>query len=176
VAKGQTWEQYALAEGLGVDAWRANIHDLSLHAGISESLKAWAYNPSRTLYLWGPPGCGKTYAGYAILRQIWRPGRWIRCLEASRITDLGRQHGSSWLQETYGECEVLMVDDLGVGHPADWDQRYTYDLFEKRCQKCKLPTLVTSNVSREMIKKFVTERVSSRLVGEEYELITGDVR
>lgn len=175
----RTWELFVSLEGLGVDAMRAKVSDLSLHTlTVARQLITWADAPSRTLYLWGSPGCGKTYAGLVILRRVFGRCRhaWVRYLDASRVTEYGKASGSGWLRETYGDCDLLMLDDVGVAMPADWEQKWLYDLVDHRCQKRKLPTIVTSNLCKEELKKVVTERVVSRLVGDEIELMVGDIR
>lgn len=172
-----SWKLFIESEGLGVDGLRADVNDLVLHTmTMAKKLVDWADAPSRTLYLHGVPGSGKTYAGIALLRYMYRPQKWMRYLEASKITDLGKQRGSAYLQDTYGACDILMVDDLGVAQPADWEQRYTHDLFDFRCQKLQLPTIVTSNLSKEQLSRVVTPRVTSRLVGLEVEFMTADLR
>ena len=174
-----SWEYFSKSEGMGVDSDSADIKKLDIHTrSIATQLIAWANNPQKTLYLWGAPGCGKTFAGIAILKHVFNKYKrpWIRYLEASLITDIGKKKGTSFLQDTYAECDLLMVDDLGVSMPAEWEQRYTYDLFDRRCQRLDKPTIVTSNLSKKELTKVVTERVVSRLRGQEFEFITGDLR
>lgn len=175
----RSWERFVLSEGLGVDALEAKLLDLDVHTPtILKKLLEWIDRPVGCLYLWGSTGCGKTYAGITLIKYLFnsKPNAWIRYLEASKISDLGRSRGSSWIQEIYSTCEMLMVDDLGVDVPAEWQQRYTYDLFDMRCAKLKLPTIVTSNLPKEELSKIVSPRVTSRLFGIEVELITGDLR
>ena len=173
----RTWEYFTEREGLGLDALDADMSHLDMHGKeISEKLKAWAENPKRTLYLWGPPGSGKTYAGICIIKHLFGGGSWIRYLEASRITEIGKKEGSAYLKEIYGECKLLLIDDLGVDIPRDWEQKYTFDLIEMRCQKNRLPTIITSNISKTDLAKIVTERVTSRLIGEEIQFKHKDLR
>lgn len=175
----RTWDLFVSSENLGLDALDANVKHLSIHGeDIKTKLTTWAARPDRTLYMWGPPGCGKTYAGLSIMRQVFHQYKycWMRYLDASRITEMGKREGSHYLKDRYGDCALLLIDDLGVDQPADWEKKYTFDLIEERCQKKRLPTIVTANVSKTELAKIVTERVVSRLVGCEIEFKSRDLR
>lgn len=173
----RTWEVFVEREGLGMDAFDADMSHLDiLGEDIEKKLLAWCKKPDRTLYLWGPPGSGKTYAGICILKYLFSSCAWMRYLEASKISEIGRKEGSEYLKSLYGECQLLLIDDLGVDIPRDWEQKYTFDLIEMRCQKKRLPTIVTSNISKSDLAKIVTERVTSRLIGTEIQFKAKDLR
>lgn len=170
----KNWEEFVRNEGLGIDAAQADLSHLDMHmSAIKDPILAWTDNPQKTLYLYGPTGCGKTYAGLCILSSF---AGWKRFLSAGRITEIGKAKGASYLQEIYGECPLLMIDDLGVDMPADWDQKYLYELIDFRCQKWKKPTIVTSNLSKVKLAPIVTDRVVSRLAGIEIKFSNRDLR
>ena len=173
------WKSFVEREGIGADGLIATIKDLDIHGmSLKKQLVDWVATPRGCLYLWGICGCGKSYIAIALMRYAHSLGRrrWVRWLDGSRITAFGKERGSGWICHTYGECDLLVVDDLGVDRPAEWELRYTYDLFEYRHQRQRKPTIVTANVARPLLVNALGERIVARLGGLEVEIISGDMR
>jgi len=172
-----SWNLFVQNEQLGVDALECGIHRLDFYDNqVRSALMHYIEFPYETLYMYSGTGRGKTYAALCLLRHWFHKNKWVRYLQGSQITDIAKNKSIEYLKEVYGDCEFLVIDDFGVNLPADWDQRITYELIDYRCQKLKLPTVITTNCSKDQLRKIVGERTVSRLRGTEIEFCGVDLR
>lgn len=127
----------------------------------------------RGLFLWGPPGAGKTYAMAAALKSLWAGGMCIAWQPFEelllRLRDTYKPGGGSeWeIIEPLCEVDVLGLDDVGCTvsgdrQESDFSLRTFLVLLDNRLAHCR-QTFVTSNKSIEDLAKSFDGRIASRL-------------
>lgn len=62
--------------------------------------------------------------------------------------------------------QFLMIDDLGISKHNEWREEILFALVDQR-YRTGLPTIFTSNLSRNQFIEKYHERVSSRLFSQE---------
>ena len=136
---------------------------------IIDDLPKW-----KGLFLWSPPGVGKTYAMAAIARRmIWR-GRTVArssyemlCLEIRDTFKPKAVETELAVIKKYLEPDVLFIEDVGttksIGEQeSDFSRRTFLVLLDQRLEQCKA-TFVTSNKSVEDLRASFDSRIASRI-------------
>jgi DNA replication protein DnaC len=117
-------------------------------------------------YIWGPVGTGKTYAAFAILKQLGEMGLRARFHTAPELMDLLRDdfdHKDSYnLERLLENRGVLIVDDLGTEKASDWVAETLHKIVDKRYREV-LPMIITSNLSLDQLAERIGDRIPSRL-------------
>jgi hypothetical protein len=134
------------------------------------AVEEWAahWPPAKpTLFLYGPPGRGKTtlaigaalaaYQLHGVFARFWSA---VRLLDRYRAT-ANFEVATESIQEVDAEMRrtpLLVLDDYGAQRETGMAAERMYWLFEQRYSDC-LPMIVTSNTGME----FLPDRVKSRL-------------
>ncbi len=118
------------------------------------------------MYLWGPVGCGKTYAVYAIKKKLIEMGLTVRFHSAPEMLDLIRDdfdHKDTFnLDRILANRGVLIIDDLGAEKPSEWVSETLFKIINKRYEEV-LPTIITSNLELGEISERLGDRIPSRI-------------
>jgi len=121
----------------------------------------------RGIYLWGPIGTGKTYAAYAIKKQLMEEqGINTRLLSAPEMFDLIRDDFKN--KDTFNRERImsnrgiLIIDDLGVEKPSEWVSETIFKIIDKRYREM-IPTIITSNLQLGELSEHLGDRVASRI-------------
>jgi DNA replication protein DnaC len=124
------------------------------------------------LFLWGPPGVGKTHSLCAIARQLYFDGynvdrlTWdMLCLKV-RDT-FGQGHSELKIVEDLVRVDKLVVEDVGVtvsigNQESDFSLRILLLILDQRLEQCRA-TFITSNKSIEELGRSFDARIASRL-------------
>lgn len=162
-----TWEEAIHRFKIGRIHQVAEIKQLPLP--IQKMFQAWLANPQgKSIYLSGNPGSGKTYATIALLKGLIskKLHPWIIYVRSDDLDDelltaVDKRQEKDTL-EKYHEVPFLFIDDLGVERVNDRIIKQYYSIIDRRLNNL-LPTIFTSNSSRERIKENLGDRIASRL-------------
>lgn len=140
-----------------------------------EKCKAYAKGwPQKTgVILYGRVGNGKSFCAAEILKRIG--GLWVNT--ANLLSDIFSNDGKE-LVRIASRTPLLVLDDLGAEHPAEWKKDPLYRIINARTEEL-LPTIVTTNLTSKQLESRLGERNWSRLWGMTGEVITfkgGDFR
>lgn len=136
------------------------------------------YAATESLYLWGPPGSGKSHLAAAILNaqaQAGVEGRYGSAPAILRLIRQGFRDGSADDRlEALMTVPLLVIDDLGTEHDSSWNDASLFDLVNAR-YVAERATIVTSNLPVEDHRDV---RIVSRLQGgyRAVPVITSDYR
>lgn len=139
-------------------------------ATLPESIRICVENVRTTrrgMYLWGPIGTGKTYAAYAIKKQLQEEmGISARMLSAPEMFDLIRDDFKNKdtfnLERIMANRGILIIDDLGVEKPSEWVSETIFKIIDRRYREV-LPTIITSNLELGELSEHLGDRVASRI-------------
>lgn len=156
---------------------------------ILKKLLDWTKNPSGILYYHGDVGTGKTYFSCAFYRDCIEKKMNIRAFkEIDFFKEIKKVIDREWDMTSeiarLCQCDVFILDDMGqnitVGkginydgteekeanliqdRMTDWQKTTLFQFIEERLIDGK-PTLITSNLSRYIIKKVFDDRFVDRL-------------
>lgn len=140
---------------------------------VDDGLRAeiiWPF--ARSLLLTGPPGTGKTWAMFAlcrevIIRQAVKASvvRWTEVLDRLRP---GGDDDRSGLLDGLARVPVLGIDELGAGTATDWSVEQIETLIDRRWRE-DLPTIATTNLEASRtgdLAQAIGPRAMSRLIGD----------
>jgi DNA replication protein DnaC len=122
------------------------------------------------LLLIGPPGTGKTYICAALTSWILLHFNTYRVWKEydfqKHIRDKIQCGWDAHDTVAYAsDDELIIYDDLGSQPVNDWRQEIFFHFVDERYSR-NMPTVITSNLSREEIATRYEERVASRLFGK----------
>ena len=142
-----------------------------------------------SVYLWGRPGRGKTYAAAQAVRDAVVSGYFPDCRQPAALCHVARtleamrrdiDEGEAWRAPFLGRVGLLALDDLGAERMTGWAVEQVASIIDAR-SFAGLPTIVTSNLSvgelREVVGGVQGARLASRLSAyERIEATGGDRR
>lgn len=132
------------------------------------------------LFLVGTTGAGKTHLTTAIARAVLDRGfdviydtaqNIMAAFEHDRFRS-GYQATES-LAEKYMECTLLILDDLGTEFTNAFTVSCLYNLLNERQNK-GLSTVISTNVSPAELREKYEDRIYSRLIGADYQILSFD--
>jgi len=161
------------------DRFSALVHARYVDAEIEDlpgSLGSQLVNSPDTesIYLWGPPGTGKTYAFAAMAKRYVRMGfnvqreTWERLCLRIRDTFNPRATETEWgIVEPYLRADKLILEDIGTTvstgrQETDFAVRVLLLILDSRNEDC-LQTLITGNKPVNELERSFDARIASRL-------------
>jgi DNA replication protein DnaC len=168
----------------------------ALRETLLQAFRDWAF----PIYMFGPPGRGKTSAAACCYRSAVCRSQFITCLEFVRLVQqcrtsedhrcyaLNPEYGHSetqlWEQFVNGKVDfgwkperatvdLLVVDDIGIRTPSDSVFGIVYELIDRRGRR---PTILTGNLEPEDLYSVFDGRVASRILSGTTIKVTGTDR
>lgn len=162
--------------------------DLSYYSGEARETVAHAFRTlkdfaenfdggeQKSFLLVGASGLGKTHLSTAVAKTVIDRGyrvvyntidRIIDDFQAERFRDLMTYDE---LADTYFDCDLLVVDDLGCEMQNQFSVNCVYNIINTRLNSGKA-TIINSNLTSEELRRFYYDRITSRLFGEFHVLV-----
>ncbi len=126
---------------------------------------------SPSLFMFGATGLGKTHLSLAIASTATKAGynviyrsaqNLLRQLEKERFNNRGGDENN--FEDEILNCDLLIVDDLGVEFSTQFTVAAIYNIINSRLNS-RLPTIISSNLSEDELEAKYTQRVTSRIIG-----------
>lgn len=141
----------------------------ALRAKLAAFCDSFPTNSRRFLVFVGRSGTGKTYLAKSMTKELEKRGFDTVNISAFALNNLFLKYHTSFdesLSETFNaviSCDALVIDDLGT-EPSyrNVTKEYLTNLINERSSFGKL-TVVTTNLSPDMIASRYDERAASRL-------------
>lgn len=134
--------------------------------------------PARWLYIHGGCGVGKTALASLIGRELLKQGKGVLFRENQELLNElkasfdNEQVSTSAVLEKYQTCEVLILDDIGLGLLSDWGVGILEQVINERYNR-DLRTIITANYDLEDLEerlgsgdKYAARRIVSRIGGQ----------
>ena len=116
----------------------------------------------------GNTGLGKTHLSLGIANVIIPRGF---CVLYSSVNELIRKINKEQFDDKEGDtlalakdCDLLILDDLGVEKVTDWSSSLLYEIINTRQNRC-VPIIASTNLDLDELKDKYHDRISSRLFG-----------
>ena len=125
---------------------------------------------SENLLLSGNPGLGKTFLSACIARTVADRGYSVAYETAGHLftkmerAKFGNDEQARQEIESYTQCDLLILDDLGTEMPGQFTNVALYGIVNDRLLLGK-PTIISTNLTTEDIAKRYTPQIASRLRG-----------
>lgn len=128
-------------------------------------------NNSKGIYLWSKtPGSGKSFLAACIAKSaMMKNNVRMKFITATDYIDkvsegytLRKQGCYDSPTEIYKECEILVLDDIGVQLNKEWQNQELFNLINERFSK-PVVTIYTSNLPVDALN--VMESIKSRIYG-----------
>lgn len=138
-----------------------------------ETVKSAAGGTPYGLFIYGPPGAGKTHLACIVINEIIRLYRKTSLFAKvhrdviARVKSTFNQNSDAYgqartIEEELAEVPVLVLDDLGIKETTPFENQLLYDIIDSRYDYDRL-TIITSNDSIDAFKEVAQGRVTSRL-------------
>jgi len=123
----------------------------------------------RSFLMLGTVGTGKTHLSVGVALEIMQQGHSAIFTSASKIFrsikdtyHKGSHQKESEVMAIYTQCDLLIIDEVGVQRGSDFEKETFFDVINERYENMR-PTIILSNLTIEEIKVFLGERVFDRL-------------
>ncbi|MBQ7689383.1 MAG: ATP-binding protein [Clostridia bacterium] len=126
---------------------------------------------SPNILMCGETGLGKTHLSLAIAGEVIEKGYHVLYNSAQNIFNelqkerFGKTDTNGQYEAMVLECDLLVVDDLGVEFSTPFTNAALYNIINTRLNT-SLPTIISTNLNLKELEERYTRRVSSRLIGD----------
>lgn len=168
-------------DNFSLDYYRQNAEQHALMTRNLQTVRRYAEGfsmeeglpvPQNLLFL-GGTGLGKTHLSSAVARTVVERGYDVFYNTAvGMLSDFefrrfgnGLASGDGDNTEHYIDCDLLILDDLGTEVVNQFTLSCLYHVFNTRIN-LRRPTVVSTNLTAQELRKTYSDRITSRLLGE----------
>lgn len=160
-------------EFFGPRFWDASLADIRFDDQSSEGISEWIKKPKNFVVILGPPGTGKTHFCAAIYEYVCKKFRFIRYYNEEQFFSRIRIYISSDMMGDYKQYmkdlvddDLVILDDIGCGKHTEFKEEVLTALIDFRYEN-ELPTVFTSNLTKDEFYTRYHSRLASRLFAKE---------
>ena len=167
-------------ENFNLGVYRANPEVCARMETNLKKAKTYADNFARhhdNLLLIGSTGTGKTHVSTAIAKVVISQGFDVLYDSVQNIiNDFENDKFRSGYNQAetasakYFDCDLLIIDDLGIEFPTQFSTSVLYNLITTRQNK-GLSTIISTNLSAKELAGKYDGRIYSRIVGADYTVL-----
>lgn len=166
-------------DNFNLDVYKNNPEVLARMERNLKFARAFADNFARhhdNLLLIGTTGTGKTHISTAIAKAVISQGFDVLYDSVQNIVnDFERDkfrsgYNSEQTSDKYNECDLLIIDDLGVEFVTQFSTSTLYNLINTRRNK-GLSTIISTNLSASELAGKYEGRIYSRIIGADYTVL-----
>ena len=169
--KKQSFENFSL------DYYKQSPENYKRMSAIYDLLKKYAEEfsteTSGNIAMFGGTGLGKTHLSSAVAAKVIENGNDVYYTSATNMfADFEeKRFGNSAAYDVTGDvsqyftCDLLIIDDLGAEIINQFTVSCLYNVINTRLNR-KKPTILSTNLSKDELKKKYWDRVTSRIFGE----------
>jgi DNA replication protein DnaC len=161
------WPLFCEISGIGDLHYGVKFENIQQSAGKVDYLLKFAAKPYGIIFMQGEPGTGKTFASMAVCELFTRKN-------TSCIFTTQKQMLNNWLDtfksdrvsnyiERVSNCNLLVLDDFGVGDVSPGFMSFFMDLINTRMQWSDRGTIITTNLDAKTFAVFCGEALSDRI-------------
>lgn len=166
LAKTQSFESFDLSfyTGRDLELMKINLEQLRSFAdSFSEST-------TDSFILLGATGLGKTHLSTSVAARVIERGYSVIYETAQDVISVFEQKRfggdySSDRDRQYTECDLLIIDDLGVEVSNQFTVSCIYNVINSRLVRGK-PTIINTNLTQGEMRQRYADRITSRIFGE----------
>lgn len=123
---------------------------------------------NRSMLFYGNTGTGKTFLSACVANELTQKGFAVSFGTAyelfKSVEDQRFKNAEGDTEGTLVNCDMLIIDDLGSEFRTSYTESVLYNILNTRLDRGR-PTIVSTNLSLDELKKRYNERISSRLTG-----------
>ena len=152
---------------LGASLACAHLSKIEQSKEVMQKLMSWMKKEGDIFYFSGNVGTGKSYFASAFYNHLKETNREVRAISEAKLFSLlrgaiGNDFDASGELERICDVDYFILDDFGSSMLTDWQKSVLFELINIRYES-RLPTLITSNLTREQIRETFPERLESRI-------------
>jgi len=161
---------------------KACLSKINFDDNDSILLSKWIDSPRDILYIYSPPGVGKTYFCAALLNyfidKAWQSVfKKEKDLFIELQIQISEHRSADYLLQQISNYSILMIDDLGSTRSSpdginltEWQKEQIFYIVDHRID-FRMPTVITSNYSPNDLKSVFHERFISRIKSKDNTII-----
>ncbi len=160
----------------GVHYRDAHLSKINQPPEIIEKMLNWVKKPNNLFYFCGNVGNGKTYFAAAYWNYLFELGKNFRCytehsLFSQLMKIMNEKQDPHWELERLCQAPYFILDDMGSSKSSDWKNEMMLAFVNHRTTN-NLPTLITSNHTREDLNREYHPRFASRIFASKNTIVT----
>ena len=170
------WPKFCELNGIGDENYNVKFEEITQNVSKVSYLLKFATNPRGIILMRGETGTGKTYSSMAVCELFTRTN-------TSAIFCTQKQMLSKWLDtfkageynnfiERVTNCNLLVIDDFGIGEMSPGFLGFFMDLVNTRLQWTNRGTIVSTNLNKKDFSKTCGQALLDRIsTGQEFEFV-----
>ncbi len=164
-------------ENFSLEYYKQSEQTYSVMSTIYKMLSKYAQDfsaeTSGNIAMFGGTGLGKTHLSSAVAGKVIEKGHDVYYASALSLFadfEMRRFGNSSSVSadgniDRYFDCDLLIIDDLGVEVTNQFTTSCLYDIINSRLNS-KKPTIISTNLTQDEFRKRYWDRITSRVLGE----------